>query len=44
MYYYNNSNYTYECILTGQAADMAAIILDHIRQIMAEQEAAEGEA
>ena len=31
-------------IITGQAADMAAIILDHIRQIMAEQEAAEGEA
>ena len=31
-------------IITGQAEDMAAIILDHIRQIMAEQEAAEGEA
>ena len=31
-------------IITGQAADMAAIILDHIRAIMSEQEAAEGEA
>jgi len=30
-------------IITGQAADMAAIILDHIRAIMSEQEAAEAE-
>jgi hypothetical protein len=28
-------------VITGQAADMAAIILDHIRAIMAEQEAQE---
>ena len=28
-------------VITGQAADMAAIILDHIRAIMAEQEALE---
>lgn len=31
-------------IITGQAADMAAIILDHIRAIMAEQEAQGQEA
>ena len=30
-------------VITGQAADMAAIILDHIRAIMAEQEAMEEE-